>query len=252
MDVSKPKGNTQSFENEHRSVLFAQVIHGKPRMGINKDGFLEVLGKSRKDRKVFLGDVAKAMLHSLGSHETPIFTDEPNWDEQRWELTCKSNGLNIKITSSHYWGFGLFSRCFYNKIEIEGPLSVRSRCVHDMVSTLGRNPWEAVRIKPFERVTRLKISEHFEMWNTLIQRAKNEMNEQILRLEDKVRKLRGVNENAVELLKSADLALEEARTALSDRNAPAVERALSRASNSIIQADPKTELLTTNILFDED
>ena len=90
------------------------------------------------------------------------------------------------------------------------------------------------------------------MWNTLIQRAKNEMNEQILRLEDKVRKLRGVNENAVELLKSADLALEEARTALSDKNAPAVERALSRASNSIIQADPKTELLTTNILFDED
>jgi hypothetical protein len=252
VDVSKPKGNTQSFENEHRSVLFAQVIHGKPRMGINKDGFLEVLGKSRKDRKVFLGDVAKAMLHSLGSHETPIFTDEPNWDEQRWELTCKSNELNIKITSSHYWGFGLFSRCFYNKIEIEGPLSVRSRCVHDMVSTLGRNPWEAVRIKSFERVTRLKISEHFEMWNTLIQRAKNEMNEQILRLEDKVRKLRGVNENAVELLRSADLALEEARTALSDRNAPAVERALSRASNSIIQADPKTELLTTNILFDED
>ena len=68
----------------------------------------------------------------------------------------------------------------------------------------------------------------------------------------KDRKLRGVNENAVELLRSADLALEEARTALSDRNAPAVERALSRASNSIIQADPKTELLTTNILFDED
>ena len=121
-----------------------------------------------------------------------------------------------------------------------------------MVSILGRNPWEAVRIKPFERATRLKTSEHFEMWNTLIQRAKNEMNEQILRLEDKVRKLRGVNENAVELLISADLALEEARTALSDRNAPAVERALSRASNSIIQADPKTELLTTNILFDED
>ena len=115
MDVSKPKGNTQSFENEHRSVLFAQVIHGKPRMGINKDGFLEVLGKSRKDRKVFLGDVAKAMLHSLGSHETPIFTDEPNWDEQRWELTCKSNELNIKITSSHYWALDYFLVVFIIK-----------------------------------------------------------------------------------------------------------------------------------------
>jgi hypothetical protein len=246
------QGKNKAIENENRSVLFAQVIQGKPRMGINEEGFLEILGKSKKDRKVFLGDVAKSVLHSLGSHEKPVFTDEPNWDEQRWELICKSNELNIKINSSHYWGFGLFSRCFYNKIEIEGPLSVRSRCVHDIVSILGRNPWEAIRIKPFERITGLKMSEHFEMWNKLIKRAKNEMNEQILRLEDKVRKLRGVDENAVELLKSADLALEEARTALSDRNAPAVERALSRASNSIIQADPKTELMTTSMLLDED
>ena len=96
------------------------------------------------------------------------------------------------------------------------------------------------------------MSEHLENWTMLIQHAKDEMNDQILRLEDRVRKLRGVNEDAVELLKSADLSLEEARTALSDRNAPAVERALSRASNSIIQADPKTELLTTDILLDKD
>ena len=227
-------------------------MQGKPRMEINEDGLLEVLGKSKKNRKVFLGDVAKSVLHSLGSHETPKFTDEPNWDEQRWELECKSNDLKIKIHSGHYWGFGLFSRCFYNKIEIYGPLSARSRCVHDIVSTLGRNPWEAVMVKSFERVTGLNMVEHLENWNALIKHAKNEMNEQILRLEDKVRKLRGVNEDAVELLQSADLSLEEARTALSDRNAPAVERALSRASNSIIQADPKTELVTTDILLDED
>ena len=107
-------------------------------------------------------------------------------------------------------------------------------------------------VKSFERVTGLKMSEHLENWTMLIQHAKDEMNDQILRLEDRVRKLRGVNEDAVELLKSADLSLEEARTALSDRNAPAVERALSRASNSIIQADPKTELLTTDILLDKD
>ena len=107
-------------------------------------------------------------------------------------------------------------------------------------------------VKSFERVTGLKMSEHLENWTMLIQHAKDEMNDQILRLEDRVRKLRGVNEDAVELLKSADLSLEEARTALSDRNAPAVERALSRASNSIIQADPKTKLLTTDILLDND
>ncbi len=252
MDGIGLDGNGRSLENEGKSILFAQVMQGKPRMEINEDGFLEVLGKSKKNRKVFIGDVAKSVLHSLGSHESPVFTDEPNLDEQRWELMCKTNDLGVKIQSNHYWGFGMFSRCFYNKIEIFGPLSVRSRCAHDIVSILGRNPWEAVMVKSFERVTGLKMSEHLENWTMLIQHAKDEMNDQILRLEDRVRKLRGVNEDAVELLKSADLSLEEARTALSDRNAPAVERALSRASNSIIQADPKTELLTTDILLDKD
>jgi len=35
--------------------------------------------------------------------------------------------------------------------------------------------------------------------------------------------------------------LDRARKALSDKNAPAVERALSRASSAIFRADPKTD-----------
>ena len=51
---------------------------------------------------------------------------------------------------------------------------------------------------------------------------------------------------------SADIALEEARTALADRNSTAVERALSRASKAIIMADPKTDMQSTDILFEDD
>jgi len=240
----------ESSSDGEKSILYAQVIQGKPRMAVNEEGGLEVLKKSNRGRVVFLGDVAKSILYSLGSYDVPIFTDEPNWDEQRWELVCKSNELVVKIRSAHYWGFGLFSRCFYNRIEIIGPLSIRSRCVHDIVAALGRNPWEAVMIKSFERTTKIKMENHLKSWSFLIQLAKNDMNEDILKLEDSVRKLRGVNEDAVEFLQAADIALEEARTALADRNAPAVERALSRASNSIIQADPKTDLQSTNILLE--
>ena len=68
------------------------------------------------------------------------------------------------------------------------------------------------------------------------------MYEEITQLQDAVRSLRGVSEDTAELLDAAEQALDEARSALSDKNAPAVERALSRASNAIIQADPSTEV----------
>ncbi len=41
------------------------------------------------------------------------------------------------------------------------------------------------------------------------------------------------------------MALEEATAALVDRNAPAVERALGRANSALIEADPSTEVLSS-------
>ena len=41
---------------------------------------------------------------------------------------------------------------------------------------------------------------------------------------------------------SADDDLDRAREALADKNSPAVERALSRASSAIVRADPNSEL----------
>ncbi len=234
------------------SILYAQVMQGKPKMSVDVNGFLQISNRYDKKKGIYLGDVAKSVLYSVGSHEQPSIINDSNWDEQVWELICNTNDLKIKISSAHYWGFGLFNRCFYNKIEIKGPLSVRARCAHDIVASLGRNPWEPVRLKSFENITKIMINEHIETWNELIKIAKDEMNENILRLEDAVRVLRGVNEDSIEYIMSADIALEEARTALADRNSTAVERALSRASKAIIMADPKTDMQSTDILFEDD
>ena len=48
---------------------------------------------------------------------------QPGYDEQRWKLESRSGQLSVSITSDSYWGMGLFARCFFNKIEIIGPLS---------------------------------------------------------------------------------------------------------------------------------
>jgi len=225
-----------------RSVLYAQVMDGMPRMSIDDDGVLQVDGSKGATGKVHLGDVAQAALRSMGAHEPPKFIKEPGFDEQRWELLCRSNDLIMRISSSHYWGFGLFARCFLNEIVIEGPLAVRARCVHDIVATLGRNPWEASRVRAFEKATSGAMSSHTSSWESLVALAKEGMREEITQLQDAVRSLRGVSEDTADLLDAAEQALDEARSALSDKNAPAVERALSRASNAIIQADSSTEV----------
>ena len=54
--------------------------------------------------------------------------------------------------------------------------------------------------------------------------------------------MRGIEESADVILDSADEDLNRAREALADKNAPAVERALSRASSAIVRADPKSEM----------
>ena len=68
------------------------------------------------------------------------------------------------------------------------------------------------------------------------------MSDDIARLQDEVHKMRGIEESADVILDSADEDLNRAREALADKNAPAVERALSRASSAIVRADPKSEM----------
>ena len=162
-------------------------------------------------------------------------------------MESSSGELKIKITSDSYWGFGLFSKCFFNEIELIGPLSLRARCVHDIIASLGRNPWEASRIKKFEKRTGASIIEHGECWEDLERYARNEMEDEIKTVEQSLKSLIGTEKGIEKILESAKFAIEDARAALQDKNAPAVERALGRAVTALIEANPDTEVRSSEL-----
>ena len=231
----------------NNSLLFAQVISGEPKMIIDGEGFLRSVNWHDKKNNVYLGDVANVSLRSLGPHDPPKFIKKPDFDEQRWVLTSSSGELKIKITSDVYWGFGLFSKCFFNIIELTGPLSLRARCVHDIMASLGRNPWEASRVKKFEKETNATISQHGKCWEELAKYARDEMEEEIKIVEEEVKSLIGTEKGIERILEIAKYAIEDARAALLDRNAPAVERALGRAITALIEAKPNTEVRSSEL-----
>ena len=231
----------------NRSVLFAQVISGEPEMRIDEGDYLRNIGWQGKTTTVYLGDVANVSLRSLGPHDPPKFSKRPEYDEQKWILNSSSGELKIRIKSESYWGFGLWAKCFYNEIELIGPLSLRARCVHDIMASLGRNPWEATRIKKFEKITNVSQTEHGECWRELSKYARNEMEEEILIVENEIKSLMGTDPGIEIILDSAKVALEDARAALLDRNAPAVERALGRAITALVEANPNTEVRSSEI-----
>ena len=231
----------------NNSLLFAQVISGEPKMIIDGEGFLRSVNWHDKKNNVYLGDVANVSLRSLGPHDPPKFVKKPDFDEQRWVLTSSAGELKIKITSDAYWGFGLFSKCFFNIIELTGPLSLRARCVHDIMASLGRNPWEASRVKKFEKETNATISQHGKCWEELVKYARDEMEEEIKIVEEEVKSLIGTEKGIERILQLAKYAIEDARAALLDRNAPAVERALGRAITALIEAKPNTEVRSSEL-----
>ena len=231
----------------NNSLLFAQVISGEPKMIIDGEGFLRSVNWHDKKNNVYLGDVANVSLRSLGPHDPPKFIKKPNFDEQRWVLISSAGELKIKITSDVYWGFGLFSKCFFNIIELTGPLSLRARCVHDIMASLGRNPWEASRVRKFEKETNATISQHGKCWEELVKYARDEMEEEIKIVEEEVKSLIGTEKGIERILQLAKYAIEDARAALLDRNAPAVERALGRAITALIEAKPNTEVRSSEL-----
>ena len=146
------------------------------------------------------------------------------------------------MVRSHFVFIGLFAKCFMNKIVIDGPLQTRARCAMDIVASLGRNPWEPVRVRAFERTTSGTMSDHTSSWEGLISVARESMSDDISRLQDSIHRMRGIDKSGDEILDTADDDLDRAREALADKNAPAVERALNRASSAIVRADPNSDL----------
>ena len=115
------------------------------------------------------------------------------------------------------------------------------------MASLGRNPWEASRVKKFEKMTNASLAEHGECWRELSKYARNEMEEEINVVENEIRLLIGTDPEIKMMLENAKNALEDARACLLYTNAPAVERALGRAITALIEANPDTEVRSSEL-----
>ena len=70
-----------------RSVLHAQVRKAKPNHSVDESGgYLRSAHHKGPSSKVYLGDVCETLLKCCVGAETPVFTEVPGFDEQRWIL----------------------------------------------------------------------------------------------------------------------------------------------------------------------
>jgi len=237
------------------SQLYAQVRSGNPEMKIDDEGRLRHANHPGAEGRLFLGDVGDSLLRCFGAHEPPRVTEIPGFDEQRWSIVVSDFEMSVTIESRSYWGFGLFSSCYLNSIQMTGPLNRRARIAFDLCAALGRNPWEAKWMARFAKATGVSNTDERAAWEALIERGHADLVDSI----DLVRSRARALENELPALGEyapdgweRDLALEEigaafaecdvASDALHDRSATGVERALSRAEAHIIEADPRTEV----------
>ena len=192
---------------------------------------------------VYLGDVAKALLAQLDHPETPVFTEAPGYNEQRWVLRTTSGDLSVSIASRPYWGWGLLTTGYLNMIRLEGPVSARARLVLDVVSSLGQSPWEMAYQRSAQRwLNRHQkgrpLKENERQWRALFRRGRDDLNELIeamkLRCTD-VLERHGEDIDHATWQGLIDEDLHMAQRALGEDNAPGVERALARLEASLIQ-----------------
>ena len=192
-------------------------------------------------RVVYLGDVAQACLAQLTNAETPVFEEHPGYNEQRWSLSTTSGDMRVHIASRPYWAWGLLTSGYLNIITLEGPLSDRARLVLDTVSALGHPPWEMVHQRTAERWLSRKLpSQNLKTnertWRSLLQSARDTIRESIEGMQvrcDQALNEEDANQNEWSGVLRDDLHM--ARRALSEDNAPGVERALARLEAGLIQ-----------------
>jgi len=248
-------GDAGGILDSRESILYAQVKSGDPEMKIDADERLRHANFPSAQGSLFLGDVADALLRGFGAHEPPRVVEIPGFDQQRWKIECSDAELSITIESKAYWGFGLFASCFLNTIRMEGPLQRRARLIFDLVSGLGRNPWEATRKKRFAKITGKSNSGHKAAWEDLIERGREDLSNAIQNMQSQAIALEEILPQLVESAPSGwDLEFAQskiaqlrnecdtANDALHDKTAAGVERALARAEKFLIEADPRTEV----------
>ena len=241
------------------SILWMQVKNGRPQMKCI-DGLLRPNEYPEKGNKVLLGDVASTLIKISGPHDSIHFSNPPSFDEQRWSLELVSSELSINIESFPYWGFGLFSSCYLNKVELRGSLISRAKLIFDIVAALGRNPWEPKFSFFWKKVTKNSTEKHRDEWLKLLNFAKREMEEEIEEInsrfqiveknakEEKLFPPEWNRENSEINLKEVRKHIEIARQALHDQNAVGLKRALDRAEAKLIEADPLVGLQNEELL----
>ena len=204
--------------------LFAQVWAPRPMMGVDDDNIVRTTVRPNTKRKIILGDVAQAFLRAFGPSDPPKLVGDLGFDEQKWEITAFAFETELSIISRPYWGFGVFTKCFLNEIRMVGKGKIIDRTIYDSLSFLGRNPWEPVWTRRFERNTGMGVTEQAEIWKNSQLRAETVMRE-ILREMISISGGAGGQD-----FRECAVDLEMARVALDDRNSHAFERAISRVS----------------------
>ena len=231
------------------SVLLAQVRQADASHKIDTEhGLLRGKHYTGPARVVYLGDVAKAVLAQLTNPDTPVFTQAPGYNEQRWTLVVNSGDLRVEIQSLPYWGWGLLTSGYLNVIRLGGPLAERARLALDTSSTLGQSPWEMAHQHAAERWANRRMGFNLKdterSWRNLIDSGKNDLTEIIERMRSKAMEAWSeAVDDAQEWRAIIDDDLHMARQALSEDNAPGVERAMARLEATLIQmsSDPDAD-----------
>tara|TARA_B100000459_G_scaffold64462_1_gene35303 strand:+ start:362 stop:1306 length:945 start_codon:yes stop_codon:yes gene_type:complete len=251
------------------TTLICQVLSAKPDHKIDETNNLLRSKHFPSSKKViYLGNVATTLISLLQHPETPVFNNKPNYNEQKWEIETSSGQLKITIISDSYWGFGLFNSSYLNTIILDGPMSLRSRIVFDLVSSLPHKPWEFKHLSAIRRWMNKKYPKLDEKinqnnWHELVDYSKQQFEEMIeimsqakVKISQKVKNTNSSDkwdkDKSAVLLAAAEFDLELARGALADDNGPAIERAIARIEASLIEADPETGIHQKMTGDDED
>ena len=190
---------------------------------------------------VYLGDLAGALLAQLPHPETPVFSESPGFNEQRWTLETTSGDLSVTIVSRPYWAWGLLSSGYLNIITLEGPLEGRARLVLDTISALGQPPWEFAHQTSASRwmkrnASDINLKTNEQNWQNLHQAARETLLEAIENMREKTDAKLSATTDAQQAWRAAvEDDLHMARQALAEDNAPGVERALARLEATLIR-----------------
>ena len=241
--------------DESALVVYAQVGQAKANHRVENDtGFLRPKSFTLPSKVVYLGDVATHALAYLENPETPHFSEPPQFNEQKWKFETQSGGLGLTISSTSYWGFGLFNSGYLNRIVLKGSPQSYARLLFDLSASLGHRPWEffhssAARKYLAKEGAGVSLESNEESWNKAFETARSVFDEQIFMVEEQGKAVQKRMKNrlgsedwnamqAEKAIQHADYDLEVARGALADGNAPGFERALARAEAYFIEADP--------------